>query len=97
MPVATLTIELHIEHARSLKDRRQVVRSLKDKLRHGFNISVAEMDEGIMWNRATIGVSAISSSRDYLNGQMHQVEQAANRIANSIGAEINECYWEIID
>jgi hypothetical protein len=42
MPVATLTIELAIEHAQSLKDRRQAVRSLKDKLRHGFNISVAQ-------------------------------------------------------
>ena len=46
MPVATLTLELAIEHAQSLKDRRQVVRSLKDKLRHGFNVSVAEMAAG---------------------------------------------------
>ena len=45
MPIAKLTIELEIPHAQSLKDRRQVVRSLKDKLRHGFNISVAELDE----------------------------------------------------
>ena len=45
MPVATLTLELAIEHAQSLKDRRQAVRSLKDKLRHGFNVSVAELDE----------------------------------------------------
>ena len=36
MPVATLTLELAIEHAHSLKDRRQAVRSLKDKLRDGF-------------------------------------------------------------
>ena len=43
MPIATLTFELEIEHAQSLKDRRQVVRSLKDRLRHGFNISIAEL------------------------------------------------------
>ncbi|MEO7028555.1 MAG: DUF503 domain-containing protein, partial [Acidobacteriaceae bacterium] len=66
MPVATLTLELAIEHAQSLKDRRQAVRSLKDKLRHGFNISVAELDEVVVWNRATIGVAAISSSASYL-------------------------------
>ena len=51
MPVAQLTFEIGIEHAQSLKDRRQVVRSLKDKLRHGFNVSVAELDESPVWNR----------------------------------------------
>ena len=45
MAIVSLTLELHIEQAHSLKDRRQVVRSLKEKLRHGFNISVAELDE----------------------------------------------------
>ncbi len=70
MPVACMTIELRIEHRASrLKDRaRQVVRSLKEKLGHGFNISVAEMDEAITWQSATIGVAAISGSRDYLAG-----------------------------
>ena len=43
MPVAQLTLELRIEHAQSLKDRRHVVRSMKDQLRQGFNISVAEI------------------------------------------------------
>ena len=76
MPVACMTIELRIEHAQSLKDRRQVVRSLKEKLGHGFNISVAEMDEAITWQSATIGVAAISGSRDYLAGLMRQVEDA---------------------
>ena len=45
MPVAQLTLEVRIEHAQSLKDRRQVVRSLKDQLRQGYNISVAEMED----------------------------------------------------
>ena len=58
MPVAQLTLEIRIEHAQSLKDRRQVVRSLKDQLRQGFNVSVAEMDEAVTWQSATIGVVA---------------------------------------
>ena len=41
MPIAKLIVEISIPHAQSLKDRRQVVRSLKDKLRHAFNVSVA--------------------------------------------------------
>jgi len=62
--LALLTLELRIEAAQSLKDRRQVVRSLKDRLRTSFNVSVAEMEPATLWNQATIGVVAISSSRD---------------------------------
>jgi uncharacterized protein YlxP (DUF503 family) len=94
MPVATLTLEIAIEHAQSVKDRRQVVRSLKEKLRHGFNISVSELDDAVLWNRATIGVAAISSSRDYLAGQMELVEQAARRLCVGLGAEIVDSFWE---
>jgi uncharacterized protein YlxP (DUF503 family) len=94
MPIATLTLELAIEHAHSLKDRRQCVRSLKDKLRHGFNISVAELDESVVYNRATIGIAAISSSRSYLAGQLREVEEAARRIAANLGCEIIDSFIE---
>lgn len=94
MPVATLTLELGIEHAQSLKDRRQAVRSLKDKLRHGFNISVAELDQALAWNRATIGIAAISGSPSYLAGQLQQVEAAARRIATGLGCEILDSFIE---
>jgi len=94
MPVATLTLELGIEHAQSLKDRRQAVRSLKDKLRHGFNISVAELDEALVWNRATLGVAAISSSAAYVAGQLHEVEAAARRIATGLGCEILDSFLD---
>ena len=94
MPVATLTLELGIEHAQSLKDRRQAVRSLKDKLRHGFNVSVAEMDEALVWNRATLGVAAISGSAAYLSGQQREVEAAVRRIGTGLGCEILDSYIE---
>ncbi len=92
-----MTIELRIPHAQSLKDRRQVVRSLKEKLAHGFNISIAEMDEAVTWQSATIGVVAVSASRDYLTGQMEQVEHAATRICNDLGAEINDAWWDFLE
>jgi uncharacterized protein len=93
--IAFLTLELHIEAAQSLKDRRQVVRSLKDRLRASFNVSVAELDgAAIVWNRATIGVVSISDSRDYLDGLMKKVERAATRIANNHGAEIADAFVE---
>ncbi len=97
VPVAAMTVELRIEHAQSLKDRRQVVRSLKEKLGRGFNISVAELDEAVTWQSATIGVAAISASRDYLTGQMQQVEAAVNRITNDLGAVVLDIWWEFLE
>ena len=94
MHLAVLTLELRLEYARSLKDRRQCVRSLKDSLRHGFNVSVAELDEVIVWQRATVGIAAISASRDYLRGQMQQVEEASIRIAETHGAQVSDSFVE---
>lgn len=94
MPLATLTLELAIEHAHSLKDRRQAVRSLKEKLRHSFNISIAELDDALVWNRATLGIAAISSSPSYLAGQLREVEAAARRIAVGLGCDILDIYLE---
>jgi hypothetical protein len=97
MPVAHLTLEIRIEHAQSLKDRRQVVRSLKDQLRQSFNISVAEMDEAVTWQSATIGVVAISGSRSYLHGLIEEVERAARRMVNELGAELADSFWEYME
>jgi len=97
MPVAQLTLELRIEHAQSLKDRRQVVRSMKDQLRQGFNISVAEMDEAVTWQSATLGVAAISSSRSYVHQLIEEVERAARRMANELGAELADSFWEYLE
>lgn len=89
-------LELRIEHAHSLKDRRQVVRSLKEKLAHSFNISIAEMDEAVTWQSATLGIAAISGSRDYLSGLMQQVEAAAARLAHGLGAELTTS-WDFLE
>jgi uncharacterized protein YlxP (DUF503 family) len=97
MAIISLTLELNIEQAQSLKDRRQVVRSLKDRLRHSFNISVAELDEAVTWQSATIGVTAISRSRDYLTGLMRQVENAAVRIANDLGAQVTDSWCTFLE
>jgi hypothetical protein len=96
MPIAFLTLDLRIEAAQSLKDKRQVLRSVKDRLRASFNVSVAELDASNIWNSATIGVVSISDSRDYLDGLMKNVERAATRIANNHGAEIADSFVEYL-
>jgi uncharacterized protein YlxP (DUF503 family) len=97
MPIAAMTIELRIDHAQSLKDRRQVVRSLKEKLAHAFNISIAELDQAVTWQSATLGIVAISASRDYLAGQMQQIEDAASRITSDLGAHIADIWWQFLE
>ena len=92
MPLALLTLELRIEHAHSLKDRRQVLRSMKDKLRAKFNVAVAEMQEGDQWQRGTVGVVSISSSRDYLAGLMQNAEREAHRIASTLSVDIVDSF-----
>ena len=92
--IAFLTLEISIEAAQSLKDKRQVVRSLKDRLRTHFNVSVAELDASGLWNRATLGVVSVSDSREYLDGLMKKVEHLAIRVANNGGAEITDSFVE---
>ena len=94
--IAFLTLELRIEGAHSLKDKRQVLRSLKDRLRAQFNVAVAELDHTDLWQRATLGVVSISDSRDYLQGLMHSVERHSTRIANNAGAEVADSFLEFL-
>jgi uncharacterized protein YlxP (DUF503 family) len=94
--IAFLTIELRIEHAQSLKDKRQVVRSLKDRLRAHFNVAVAEIEASNLWNQATVGVVSVSDSRDYLDGLMKNVERQAIRIANNHGADVSDSFVEYL-
>ena len=94
MPIAVLNVTLRLDHAHSLKDRRQCVRSLKDTLRHGFNVSVAELDEAVTWQSAMLGIAAISASRDYLLGQMRQVEETCVRVAENHGACVSDAFVE---
>ena len=72
------------------------MRSLKDRLRASFNVSVAELDASPVWNRATVGVVSISSSRDYLDGLMKNIERQATRIANNHGAEVADSFVEYL-
>jgi hypothetical protein len=94
--IAYLILEIRIEAAHSLKDKRQVTRSLKDRLRAAFNVAVAELDPSLLWNQATIGVVSISQSHDYLDGLMKNVERAAMRIANNAGGEVTDSFVEFL-
>jgi len=57
---------------------------------------IAELDDASLWNRATLGLVAISGSTDYLTGQMRELDDALNRLCNTLGAEIADSWVEIL-
>jgi uncharacterized protein len=59
--IALLTLDVHIPEAHSLKDKRMVVRRLKDRLRSNFNVSVAEVEHQELWQRSQISVVTVGS------------------------------------
>jgi uncharacterized protein len=84
MPVGLLTLELHIPDAQSLKDKRQVVRSLKDKLRREFNVAVAELEHHDVWQRSVIGVVTLSNEEKHLKEVLQNVLEKADGILGSM-------------
>jgi uncharacterized protein len=80
MPVGLLTLELHLAEAQSLKDKRQVLRSLKDRLRAHFNVAVAEMDFEDTWQRSVVGVVTVSNEEQHVEEALQKVLAEAERI-----------------
>jgi uncharacterized protein len=73
MPVGLLTLEIHLPYAHSLKEKRAVIRKIRDRLRARFNVAVAEIDQQDVWQRATLGVASVSNSQPLLESVFHQV------------------------
>ena len=67
--------DLHIPAVRSLKEKRHVIKALKASIRSKFNVSVAEVEHQDLWQRAAIGVSAVSADGYSGKRVIHQVER----------------------
>ena len=80
MVIGVCTLELNIPMAASLKDKRQVIKSLTARLRNEFNVSVAEVDRQNSWQMAVIGVVTVTSDRDYAHGLLMRVAQRVEDI-----------------
>ncbi|HXN65512.1 MAG TPA: DUF503 domain-containing protein [Candidatus Acidoferrales bacterium] len=73
MPVGLLTLELLLPEAHSLKDKRQVLRSLKDRLRKRFNVAVAELEHQDLWQRAVIGIVTLADQAGFVEHALQAV------------------------
>ncbi|MDD5543743.1 MAG: DUF503 domain-containing protein [Acidobacteriia bacterium] len=80
MDIALLTLDIHLPAAQSLKDRREVVRSLKDRLRAKFNVAVAEVGETSLWQRAQVAVVSVNADHTFLEKMMTAVDREAEDI-----------------
>ena len=78
MIIGVRIIELFIPGSQSLKEKRFVVRSLKDKIRARFNVSIAEIDYQDLWQRSLIAIAAVSTSTQYINGQLDLALEIVN-------------------
>lgn len=80
MPVGVLTLEIQLPYSHSLKEKRAVLRKMRDRLRSRFNVAVAELDHQDVWQHAVLGVVSISNSRPLLESVFQQVLGEAERI-----------------
>ncbi len=79
--------ELHLPASVSLKDKRQVLRSVTAAVRNKFNVSISEVEYQNLWQRAALGVSCVSESTGQCRKVLQEVEKAMARAALD-GAEI---------
>jgi uncharacterized protein YlxP (DUF503 family) len=85
MIVGLMTWELHLEGCQSLKDKRHVLKSLKDRLHNRFNVSTAETDHHDLWQRAELSVCVVSNDRHHAERVLQEVDRL---VAGAEGARV---------
>jgi hypothetical protein len=95
MTVGVLTFEIHLPGARSLKDKRQVLRRLKDRLRSRHNVAVSELEEHAdLWQRGAIAVVSVASRRDVLEDLFEAVRR---EVESDVPGEVIETGRDFIE
>ena len=87
-----LELKLAVRQARSLKEKRQVINSLKDRLRNRYNVSIAEVDSHDLHQIADIGVVQVASDARYARGSLDSIVDAVRRFR---GAQLTDYSVEI--
>ena len=82
--IGVITFDLRFDDAHSLKDKRQILRSLKDRLRRKFNIAIAELDFHDVWQSSTIGIVTLSNAEQHVEESLQHVLREAERILGPI-------------
>jgi hypothetical protein len=91
--VAVGTVELHLPDVGSLKGKRHALKGLKEKLRHRFAVSVAEVDHHDSWQRATIAVACVSGDSRHAN---EVISKAMDFIEDNVEGYVIDVQLEIL-
>jgi len=73
MVVGVLRLTLVVPGARSLKEKRHVVRKITDRVRGRYNVSIAEVAENDVWQRAVLGLTTVANDRSFVNEVLDKV------------------------
>ena len=84
MIVGTAEFRLSLAGARSLKDKRRIISSLKDRIRNKFNVSVAEVRHQDSWQRAGLGVAAVGTDGKFVNAVLSKVVELTRSTRGAI-------------
>src|SRR3954467_7547284 len=96
MVVGVLRLTFYIHGASSLKDKRQVLRKVVDRLRSRFNVAVAEVGDNDNWQRAQVGICAVANDHSFVNQVLDKCVRDAGAIAEIINREMEiETYSEM--
>src|SRR3954454_7459713 len=96
MVVGILRLTLYVPGAASLKDKRQVLRKVVDRLRARFNVSVAEVGDNDVWQRAVIGICAVANDHSFVNEVLDKCARDASNFAEIVKREMEiETYSEM--
>lgn len=93
MVVGVCTVELLIPESQSLKDKRQVLHSVKDRLRGKFNLSIAEVDGQDLWQKAVLGMACVANDGSHVE---QVLEQALNVIKSMPTIELVRVHRELL-
>jgi len=93
MHLGTLTIVLYLHDTESLKDKRQIIKSLVETTRRKFNISIAEVDDLDKWRRATIGVACVANESAHVNRVLDKV---LDTIESNPAVDVGEVELEML-
>lgn len=73
MRIGVLQVYMEIIGSSSLKDKRSVLKGLKERIRRRFNVSISEVDNHDKWQRATLGISSISNDKQFIDTMLNKV------------------------
>jgi len=73
MLLGICTINLYFSNSQSLKDKRNIIKSVKSRIRNHFNVSVSEINNHDLWKNTTLGIACIGNEKRYLNDVINEV------------------------